>query len=195
MPVRVGGADGRCRQGIGIESQLKQCRGIPPGGQTAFAQPAFSRPALPEPPAPATQPDHGGARHGSSIIARTRDYRNRHQSRDPAPVAPTVKLRQIIRAHQPDKPYFREPALQPGERVDGIARAHFGLDRADPNRRAARNAAGSGHARGQPGHPLDRFQHVAGRNQPPHFIKPQRGERIKADPAMRRMRRIKAATE
>ena len=190
MPIRVGGANSRGRQGIGIESQLVQRRGIP-----SCAQSAKSRPILPEPPAPAAQPDHGGARHGMRIIARTGDNRNRHHPGNGTPVAPAMKLRQIVRAHQPDKAKSRIAAPQLRQRVDRKSRAHIGLDRTDPDRRPPRHHFGSGHACRQPGHPLHRFQHIAGRHQPPHFIQPQRCQRVQADAAVRAMRRVEAAAE
>ncbi len=190
MPVRVGSAQCGRRHRIWIESQLIQRRGIPP-----HAQSAISRPVLPEPPAPAAQPGHGGARHSFAVIARTRDNRNRHRTRDCAPVPPSVKLRQIVRAHQPDKPEPGKPPLQLRQRIDGIARAQFRLDRADPDRRATRHALRADHACGQRGHAFDRFQDIAGRHQPPHFIEPQCRARMKADPPVRCMRRIETAAK
>jgi len=190
MPIRVSGANGRGRQRIGIYPQLVQRRGVP-----SCAQSAKSRPFLSEPPAPAAQPGHSGARYGRCIIARTRQNRNRHHPRDLAPVAPAMKLRQIVGPHQPDEAKLRVSPLQLRQRIDGKSRAHFGLDRADANRCAARHGPGRRHPRGQSGHAFNRFQHIAGRDQPPHFIEAQCGERMQADPAMRLVRRIETAAK
>src|SRR3546814_1115987 len=73
------------------------------------------------------QPSHRTSCMGAVVIARTRDNRNRHQSRDLPPVAPLGQLDQIVGAHDPDEPAVRVKADQLFERIDRIARAQFGL--------------------------------------------------------------------
>ncbi len=190
MPIRVGGANGRGRHGIGIESQLEQRRSAP-----SCAKPVFCKTILPVPPAPAAQPDHGGARHSAGIIPRTRDNCNRHRSRDRAPVAPAMKLRQIVRPHQPDEAVSRISPRERSQGIGGIARAHFGLDRGNFDRRAARRAPRRGVACRQAGHAVCGFQNIAGRDQPPHFVETQRAQREQADAPVRTMRRVETAPE
>lgn len=49
-------------------------------------------------------------------------HKDIHPRRDLSPTLPAMKLRQIIRPHDPYKPNARITALQNGERIDGETR-------------------------------------------------------------------------
>src|SRR3546814_17196208 len=55
-------------------------------------------------PDEAPHPAHRLRGAGAALIARTRDNRKRHQSRDFPPVAPTGQLNQIVTPHDPYAP-------------------------------------------------------------------------------------------
>ena len=185
IPVGIGGADGRGRTSIRIETQGCQRRGAPVCAVQILAVP----------PAPAAQPSHGGARHCTSVIPRTGDYGNRHLTRDRAPPAPAMELRKIVRPHQPYKPPFWVAPLEFAQRIKRVARTHFGFDRSDANRRAPRHLPGRPDPSLQRCHAFGRLENVAGRDQPPHLIQPQSIARKQTDPPMRTMRRIETASE
>ena len=182
-PAGIGGTQRARRAGIGVYGQQYQRRRTPlcPTLQTGLGAPKTPKPC------------HRGAREGTSIIARTRDDRNRHDPGQPAPVAPTVQLGQIIRPHQPYKAVFRPTPSDPRQGIDGVARAQFALHGGDANQRPPRLAPRRGVAFGQRRHTLRVLQRVAGADQPPHFVQPQRRDGREADPPMPAMRGVKAA--
>ncbi len=184
-PLRIGLAYRRGRPRIGVESQCHQRGCAPPFRTTKTGT------GPPEPP----QPDHRGAREGGTIIPRTGDYRNRHESSDAAPVFPPMELGQIVGPHEPDEATFRIAPNQFFERVHGEARAQFALDRGDADRRPAGLPPRRKHPRGKRRHPGFRLQRIARRDHPPDFVEPQRLGREKADAAVPAMGWIEAAAE
>ena len=188
MPLPGGvGSTKLCRGArVGAEAQQHECRQSP------------LRPVLRLVCGPtcAPQPTHRGSRESSTFIPRTRDYRNRNLAGDPAPPFPLVELREIVRSHQPDEALFGESAAEFGDSIDGVARAELVLDRADADRRVARHPHGGGKACGEGGHVTALFlERIAGRDEPPHFVEPQRIEGCKADRAVAGMRWIERAAE
>lgn len=184
-PIGIGTADGRCRAIVRIETQKHQgrCAPSPPLLKTG------SRHTI------ASEPGHGGACHGFSVITRARDNCNRHGPGDGAPAMPAVKLRQIIRSHQPDKPAFGIAAHQSAKGFCGVARAQMLLDRGWCDRRIARLRFGRAHPRCERRHAFLRFQRISGRYQPPYLIKAERMDRKLRDTPMPAMRRIEAAAK
>lgn len=184
-PFRVGGANRAGRSGIGIEAKNGQRRSAPHCAGDELSGPL----------APAAQPGHGRACQGDRIISRTRDHRNRHLSRNRAPVLPAMELRKIVRPHDP---YEASPGITPPDRtqrIDSETRAQLALDGGGADARAARLP----HCRGQPrlerSHARHRLQHVAGRDQPPHLVQPERADGEKTDAAVAAVRGVEAASE
>ncbi len=56
------------------------------------------------------------------------DDDDRHEVGDRAPMAPAMELPEVVRAHDPDEMDGRRVALDPCERLLGVARADAGLD-------------------------------------------------------------------
>lgn len=78
---------------------------------------------------------------GCVLVARSLNYRNRHHSGDLTPTFPAMKLREIVRAHQPneaDGAMFREEA---GERVERITSPVGDFGRAHIDKRRCCNFA------------------------------------------------------
>jgi len=110
-------------------------------------------------------------------------------------VPPPVKLRQIVRAHQPHETPFRIAAQQRSYGVDRVAGAQLTLDRGDPDSRAARQLPGRGDPRAQRRHAGRRLERIAGRDQPPGLVQPQRIQREQSDSPVPAMRRVEATSE
>ena len=184
-PVWIGAANGSCRARIGIKTQMYQrgCAPSCPVFQTGCGPPVSA------------EPSPGEARPGSALIARTGDNRNRHGAGDLLPGFPLAELHQIVAAHQPDKPMFGIARLQLAQRIDGIARAEFAFDHSRHDAGAAGLLAGGGEAGGERRHSSFGLERIAGRDQPPDFIKPQCFTRKQTDPAVAAMRRVKTPAQ
>lgn len=181
IPVGIGPTKRRCGGWIGTKVQQHERRRSPMRPRFCAGDGSDESP----------QPCRCGARNSHSLIARTRDNRNRNHCRNPPPVAPAVELAEIIRAHDPNEPPFGITANQIGECVGCKARAHLGFDvrrfdDAPPRHFPRRSEAGR-----EGGHAFNWFQRIARRHQPPDVIQPQRVSDKQADPPMPAMRRIK----
>lgn len=181
-PRRIGLPDGSGRTGIGIETQQHQLWRAPSSRLFQTGR---------RPPEPA-QPGHCRTGNSTRIITRTRHNRNRHRTRDLAPAAPVMKLRQIVRAHDPRETFCGPTATNMRQSINRVARAKLALDRGHADRRAPRLRPGRSDPRGQGGHARLRLQRISGGNQPPHLIQPQRGKRQEADAAMAPMGGVEA---
>src|SRR5690606_31591412 len=111
------------------------------------------------------------------------DHRNRHQSRDPTPIAPTGQLGKIVRPHDPNEASIRIAAHQLLERINGVAGAQLSLDRSRSDWRTARHALGRAEPSGERCHPGGWLERIAGRNEPPELVKIERAEGVAADRA------------
>jgi len=130
------------------------------------------------------------------IIAGAANHRNRHFTGEASPVAPVMKMSQIVGAHQPNVAVFGETLLEPLDRIDRKSCALSRFEIADPDRRAPRHPPG----RCQPSlewrHILGAFlQRVAGRYQPPDFIEAECFDRVQADRAMPLVRGVERAAK
>jgi len=122
----------------------------------------------------------------------TRARKNTHRNRlcDALPILPQMKLRQIIRAHEPDKPLLGVKLLQGPQRLRGITRAKPLFDPRHGHTRMIHHFAGLRYPR------LHRrraalLERITRAHQPPHLIQPKPFERLTRDVRMPRMRRIK----
>lgn len=205
-PIRLCLAQGRSGAGIRIEPQDEKRRGArhrivrETGVQGSTPrwpkiEPKSAIAFLPAPPAPSAQPYHGGTRHRSCIIARTRDNRNRHGAGQPPPILPTMELRQIVASHQPDKASAGVASNQRTQTFHGKTRAQLALDRGYANRGTAGHRACRSDPRRQWRHARRRLEHVTGRDQPPHLVQPERRARKQAHPAVTAVRRVEAAAQ
>ena len=163
IPVRICRTESRCRPGIGVKTQDDQRRGAPLRADEI----------LTAPPAPAAQPCHGGARHSTSIIARTGNNSNRHLACNLAPTPPTMELREIVCSHQPHKPPLGIAAPEHAERIERVPRTEFSFDRRYLYRRPASGPPGRCEARRERCHPRSRLENISRRDEPPHLIQPQ----------------------
>lgn len=127
-------------------------------------------------------------------ISRARQHPHRHPRHDLLPVFPAVKLRQIVRAHQPDKPRLRAFFLQYGERLCRVARADMAFKVTDMHPRMVHNLPRRRHAPRQLGRPTI-FQRIARAHQPPDLIQPKPLQRLFGDMHMPCMRRIKRSPQ
>ena len=113
---------------------------------------------------------------------------------DPAPVAPLIKLRQIVSPHQPDKPHLGIHRHKRPQSLSSIARARSLLEIADFDTRMLHHIP-------RPRHPLSYWrwpfclQRIAGAYQPPDLIKPKSLERLARDVHMPLVRRVKRAAQ
>ena len=181
-PVWIGAAQGRGRARVRIETQLYQRGGAP----SCPVLHAGCRPPV------SAEPGRRGARGSTAIIAGTGDNRNRHEPGHIAPGLPLVELGQVIAAHQPDEAVARIAPLQRPQRIDSKPRAQLALDSRGANRRAAAVRHGGCEPRRQRSHARPGLERIAGRNQPPHLVQPQRAQRGQADLAVTAMRGIEA---
>ncbi len=127
-------------------------------------------------------------------VPRTGQHAHRHPRHDLAPVFPAMKLRQIVSAHQPDKPRFRTNCLQRDDRLSRIARPRMGLKITDLDARVIHQRLCRCHP------PLKRrwsviLQRIARTDQPPDLIQPEPLHRLKCDVHMTTVRRIKRSSQ
>jgi len=127
-------------------------------------------------------------------IARARQYNHRNPHHDLLPVFPVVKLRQIIRAHQPDKPRLRAFVLQHGKRLRRVACANLAFKITDMHARMVHNLPRRRHAPRQLGRPAI-LQRIAWTHQPPDLIQVEALQRLFGYMHMPRVRRIKRSPE
>ncbi|PAV66666.1 hypothetical protein WR25_13309 [Diploscapter pachys] len=183
VPVGIGRTDRGGGGRVGAEAQQHECRQTPRGPMLRLACGPLEAP----------QPTHRDTREGLVVIPRTRDHRNRHRAGDLAPPAPAMKLRQIVRPHQPDELPPGVTPLQLAQRVERVARIEPRLDIARPDRRPPRHPLGRREPRRQRRHVARAaLQRIARRHQPPRLVelqRPDRGERDRPMPAMRRVER------
>lgn len=185
MPGRVGGPKPRRRSRIGAKAQQHEGRQSP---TRPFLRLACG-------PHGAPQPTHRRTCVSTCIITRTRDNRNRNLPGDMPPPFPAMELREIVGAHQPDEAMLGIQARQFGERIGGVAGLEPLLDRGDPDRRMPRHHPRRCHARPKRRHPRLVLQRIAGRDEPPHLVEPERPQRMERQPPMPAMRRIERAAE
>jgi hypothetical protein len=129
------------------------------------------------------------------IVAGPRQNGEGNTARNIQPATPTRQLFQNVGAHQPDEARTRKLPQQPPQRIDGVARAERGLDRACHNSSSVRDGACSCQTLAKRRHPALRFQRIARRNQQPHLIEPQTSTREIYDMAMTKMRWIERTAE
>ncbi len=123
-------------------------------------------------------------------ITGARQHPHRHPRHDLLPVFPTVKLRQIVRPHQPDKPRLRAFVLQYRQRLRGVACANMALKITDMHAWMVHDLPRRRHAPRQLGRPTI-LKRIARAHQPPDLIQSKPFERLFGDMHMSRMRRIK----
>lgn len=186
MPLRIVTPQAGGGTGIGSKAQIHERWRSPIGPITRLACG----------PDEAPQPSHGRSGQGLIFIPRTGDYGNHYMPGYAPPVFPAVELGEIVGPHNPYKPSFRIAPDKLFQRVDGVSRAQFALYGCRPNARAPRHFPGRFQSRLQRRHILGAvFQWVAGRNQPPDLVQPQRIEREQADPPMSAMGRVERTAE
>ena len=137
----------------------------------------------------------GGRSQGAKTLRRTVDHSDRHLGSDLPPILPAVKLRKIVRAHDPDKAQAGNAAAQIFNGVGSVSRSDDGFETTDIDARIV----------GHPARGLRAFveivqgrvilQRIAGGDQPPHAVELQSLDCEQADGAMRDMRRIEGAAE
>src|ERR1700743_1686064 len=66
---------------------------------------------------------------GSKALRRTVDHSDRDLGCDMPPIMPAVKLRKIVRSHDPDKVQAGSAAAQISNRVHSIARSNDGFEK------------------------------------------------------------------
>ncbi len=184
-PVRVILANGRRRPRVGIEPQHDHGRRID------LLRCAIRRGRHRVSP----KQRHGRTCPSGAIMAGPRDDGDRHLLRDSAPSLPAVKLRQIVRTHQPHELDFRKPAGKRPQRIDCVSRPQLALDRRDADRSALCLLGRGKHAGLERRHTTAGFQRIAWRDQPPDLGKSQRLLGKKRNSTVPAMRRIEAAAQ
>ena len=123
-------------------------------------------------------------------LSRPGKHAHRHRFHNLPPVLPVMKLRQIVRPHQPDKPHLR---VKPAQLCQGLRR----VPRPDPvfyvrdlNAGVLHHVTRMGQPFGQWRWPVS-FQRIARRHQPPHPIQPEPFEGLTGDMRMPGMGRVK----
>src|ERR1700684_318141 len=138
----------------------------------------------------------GGRRgEGTKALRRTVDHSDRYLGCYTPPVMPAVKLRKIVRSHDPDKVQTRSTAAQISYRVGSVARSNDGFETAHVDAWIMRHMPRRLHALGQTVRDPVGLERIARRHQPPHPVKFQTLDREQADGAMCQMRRIERAPE
>src|SRR3984885_5312084 len=133
----------------------------------------------------------GGRRgEGAKALRRSVDHSDRYLGCYTPPVMPAVKLRKIVRSHDPDKVQTRSTAAQIPYRVSSIACSDDGFETAHIDARIMRHLPRRLHALNQIVRRPVGLERIARRHQPPHPVKFQTLDREQADGAMRQMRRI-----
>ena len=141
------------------------------------------------------EPTRRVASQCAMIVAGARQNREGNAVSEFQPTAPARQLLQNVGAHQPDEVRAWKPPQQAVQRIDGVARAEYRLDRAGDDAASVRDAARRGQALAQRCHAALRLQHIARRDQQPHLIEPQPPASNIDDMAMPGMRRIERTAE
>src|ERR1700733_12937941 len=138
----------------------------------------------------------GGRRgEGAKALRRTIDHSDRYLGCYTPPVMPAVKLRKIVRSHDPDKVQARGTAAQISYCVGSIARSNDGFETAHVDAWVMRQLPRRFHALSEIVRRTVGLERIARRHQPPHPVKFQTLDREQADGAMCQMRRIERAAE
>src|SRR5579863_3628157 len=113
----------------------------------------------------------GGWRgEGAKALRRTVDHSDRYLGCYTPPVMPAVKLRKIVRSHDPDKVQARSAAAQISYRVSSIARSDDGFETSHVDARIMCDMPRRLHAFGEiVRHPVG-LERISRRYQPPHPV-------------------------
>ena len=125
-----------------------------------------------------------------NALPRPRQNADRHRFHDLPPVLPKMKLRQIIRPHQPHEPDTRVARAQCRQGLGRIARAKMGLDIRDLHIRVLHHFAGMRHPLRKGRWPMV-LERITRADHPPDTIQPEPLERLACDMCMPLMGGIK----
>lgn len=118
-----------------------------------------------------------------------RQHPNRHGLHDATPILPQMKLRHVVRPHQPDKPDLRIKLLHLRKRLRRVARAQLRLDICHLDPRVLHHLTRFRQAQFQRCRPA-RFQRIARTDHPPHPVQPEPFQCLTRDVRVPFMRRI-----
>ena len=119
------------------------------------------------------KPSPGGTIGRLQGRSRSIDHSNGDESRDVAPVLPAMKVRQIVRPHDPDESHARAAPGQPGDGVIGVAGANLRLEAGDDDAGMVGEFMGCSHARGERRQAVVLLEGIAGGDEPPDLVEPQ----------------------
>jgi hypothetical protein len=137
----------------------------------------------------------GGRRESTKALRRTVDHSDGHLGCDTPPIMPAVKLRKIVRSHDPDKVQAGSAAAQISNRVRSVTRSDDGFETTDLDARIVRDKLCRFHALGKIMRRPVGLERIAWRHQPPHPVELQTLDREQADGAVSQMRRIERSAQ
>ncbi len=184
-PARIAVADRSGRSGVKPDRDNHDRRKPP------FRPPRRCPAASAVPP----QPSHRRGQITLANVMRTRHNRNRHPLRQGSPGLPSVKLHQIVGAHDPDEPVLRIAPLQGRNSIDREPGPQFPLNIGCVNAGVPRLGGCRSEPVGQRCHPADFLQRILWADQPPDRIQSQPPHRLHTDMAVAIMRRIERPTK
>ena len=133
---------------------------------------------------------------GSRIITGPANHRNRHFAGQAPPITPFVKIWQGVASKQPNVTVLRVATLEPSHAVNREAGSLPLFEVTDADARTAGHPSGRREPGSERCHIVRAFlERIAGRDQPPHLVEPERPHRCQTDVPVPGVGRIEGSAE